>query len=159
MNVPLRKLFRWVRRLQLRVTGDWQLHHDNVPHSCITSCADFFGETLNHPADSAPYSLDLVPCDIWLFPKLKSTLKGKRFQTVSEIKENTTGQLMAIGRTVWGPKMPTLKGTETSLSYAEFFLHLVSSSINVSKFYITWLDTFWTDLVHPTEICSTKHIH
>ena len=27
------------------------------------------------------------------------------------------------------------------------FLYLVSSSINVSSFHITWLDTFWTDLV------------
>ena len=38
----------------------------------------------------------LVPCDFWLFPKLKSPLKGKRFQTTSEIQKNTMGQLMAI---------------------------------------------------------------
>ena len=44
------------------------------------------------------YSPDLAPCDFWLFPKLKSPLKGKRFQTVSEIQENTTGQLMASVR-------------------------------------------------------------
>ena len=43
---------------------------------------------------------DLVPWDFWLFPKLKSTLKGKRFQTVNEIHENTTRKLMACGRTV-----------------------------------------------------------
>ena len=40
--------------------------------------------------------------------------------------------------------MPTLKGTEVSLSYVQCFLYLVSS-INVSIFHITWLDTFWTD--------------
>ena len=34
-----------------------------------------------------PYSPDLVPCDFYLFPKLKSPLKGKRFQTVDEIQE------------------------------------------------------------------------
>ena len=45
------------------------------------------------------YSLDLVPGDFWLFPKLKSPLKGKRFQTTDEIQENMTGQLMVI-RTV-----------------------------------------------------------
>ena len=38
-----------------------------------------------------PYSPDLVPCDFWLFPKLKSPLKGKRFQTVDEIQENRIG--------------------------------------------------------------------
>ena len=43
--------------------------------------------------------------------------------------------------------MPTLKGTEASLSYVQCFLYLVSSSINVSIFHITWVDTFWTDLL------------
>ena len=37
------------------------------------------------------YSPDLVPCDFWLFPKLKSPLKGKRFQTINEIQKNTMG--------------------------------------------------------------------
>ena len=39
----------------------------------------------------------LAPCDFWLFPKLKSPLKRKRFQTVNEIQKNMTGQLMAYG--------------------------------------------------------------
>ena len=43
---------------------------------------------------------DLALCNFWLFPKLKSPLKGKRFQTISEIQESMTGQLMMIGRTV-----------------------------------------------------------
>ena len=51
-----------------------------------------------------PYSPDLAPCDFWLFPKLNSPLTGKRFQTVDGIQENMTGPVMAIGRTVGGPK-------------------------------------------------------
>ena len=47
-----------------------------------------------------PYSPDLVPCDFWLFPKLKPPLKEKRFQTIDMIWQNTTRQLMVIGRTV-----------------------------------------------------------
>ena len=43
-----------------------------------------------------PYSPDLVPYNFWLFPKLKSPLKGKRFQTINEIQKNMTGKLMAI---------------------------------------------------------------
>ena len=46
--------------------------------------------------------------------------------------------------------MPTLKGTEASLSYVQCFLYLISSSINVFIFHITWLDTFWTVLIHIT---------
>ena len=69
------------------------------------------------------YSPDLVPCDFWLYPKLKSPSKGKRFQTIDKSQENTVGQLMAIGRTMWGPKVPTLKGTEASLSYVQCFFN------------------------------------
>ena len=46
-----------------------------------------------------------------------------------------------------GPKVPTLNGTEESLSYAQCFLCRVSSSTDVFIFHITWLDTFWTDLL------------
>jgi hypothetical protein len=34
--------------------------------------------------------------DFFLFPKLKSTLKGRRFQTVEEIKETSLQDLRAI---------------------------------------------------------------
>jgi transposase len=43
-----------------------------------------------------PYSPDLAPADFFLFPKLKSSLKGRRFQTVEETEENSTGDLRAI---------------------------------------------------------------
>ena len=33
----------------------------------------------------SPYSSDLAPADIFLFPKWKSLLKGRRFQRVQEI--------------------------------------------------------------------------
>ena len=87
-------------------------------------------------------------CDFWIFPKLTSPLKGKRFQTIDVIQENMIGQLMAMWRTVWGPKVPILKGTEESLSYVQCSLYFVSPSINVSIFHITWVDTFWTDFVY-----------
>ena len=81
------------------------------------------------------YSTELAPCNFYLFPKLKSPLKGKRFQAMGEIQENITGQLMVNGRTVWGPKVPTLKGTEVSLSHVQCFLYLLSCSINVCVSY------------------------
>ena len=45
-------------------------------------------------------SPDWAPYDFWLFPKLKSPLKEKIFQTIDEIQENMNGQLMATERTV-----------------------------------------------------------
>jgi hypothetical protein len=34
-----------------------------------------------------PYSPDLALNDMWQFPKIKSALKGQRFQYVEEIQE------------------------------------------------------------------------
>ncbi len=39
-------------------------------------------KTVPHP----PYSLDLAPCDFWLFPKLW----GCRYETIEEMKEAVT---------------------------------------------------------------------
>ena len=100
--------------------GNWWLAASSQhSRSCIMSRIELFGETSNHPSDSLnhPRGPDLAPWDFWLFPKLKSPLKGKRFQTIDEIQENMMGQLMPIGRTVWDPKVPTLKGAKASLSY------------------------------------------
>jgi hypothetical protein len=33
-----------------------------------------------------PYSPDLAPCDIFLFPKMKLKLKGHRLDTIDEIR-------------------------------------------------------------------------
>ena len=148
LNIPPWKLFRWFRRLQLWATGDWHLHHNNVPARGSHLMLSILVKHQITQVTQTCYSPGLMLCDFWLFPKLKSPLKGKRFQTITEIQENTMGQLMATGRIVWGPKVPTLKGTKVSLSYVQCFLYLVSSSINVSIFLITWLDTFWTDLIY-----------
>ena len=43
-------------------------------------------EVLPHP----PYSPDLSPPDFELFPKLKKTLRGKRFATIEEASTEVT---------------------------------------------------------------------
>ena len=119
----------WV--MQLWVTGDWQLHCYNMPAHVSRLVQSFLEKHQITQVTWTLYSPDLVPCNFWLFPKLKLSLTRKRFQTIGEIEENMTGQLMAIRRTVWDSKVPTLKGTEvlcTSLSYVQCFLYLVFSS-------------------------------
>ena len=145
--VKLEDFFRWFRRPQLWATGDWQLHHDNVPTRASCHMNSFLAKYQITQVTQPPYSPDVAPCNFWLLPKLKSPLKENRFQTFSEIRENTRGKLMAIGRTVWGPKVSTLKETEASLSCVQCFLYLVPFKINVSTFHSTWLDTFWTDFI------------
>ena len=43
-----------------------------------------------------PYSPDLATADFFLFPKLKSTFRGRRFDTFDEIQKNSTKELFAI---------------------------------------------------------------
>ena len=42
-----------------------------------------------------PYSPDMAPCDFFLFPKIKRTLKGRRF-TSNDIKSASLKELNAI---------------------------------------------------------------
>ena len=123
LNISLWKLFKWFRRAA--VMGNWWLAalSRQYAHSCILSNAEVFLWNIKSPRWLSPSTAHyLAPCDFWLFPKLKSPLKGKRFQTVNEIQENMTGQLMAIRIAVGGPKVPTLKVTEASLSYVQCLL-------------------------------------
>ena len=43
-----------------------------------------------------PYSLDLARCDFWVFPKVKMTMKGKRFELIQDIEAATTAQLKTL---------------------------------------------------------------
>ena len=130
--------------------GNWWLAASSwqCACSCIMSHAEFFGETSNHPGDSAPLQPRFGTLWLLTFPKAKITFEREEISD-HEIQKNMTGQLMVTGRTVWGPKLPTLKGIEESLPYVQCFLYLVSSSINVSIFHITWLGTF---MIHWYEI-------
>ena len=142
--------------------GNWWLAASSwqCTCSCTRSHAECLGKTSNHPGDLTPLQprLGALPQEellaslnfakssrnfwqnFWLFLKLKSTLKGKRFQTIHEIQENIIRKLMVIlpkdfcsvlnsgidsRRTVWGVKVPTLKGTKTSLSCVQCFLYLL----------------------------------
>ena len=103
-------------------TSNWWLATSLWQHtsSCITSHEEFFGETLNHSGDSAPLQPRFGALQLLAFPKTKITFE--REDILDEIQENMTGQLIVIGRTVWGPKVPTLKGTKVSLSYVQYLL-------------------------------------
>ena len=46
----------------------------------------------------ASYSPDLGPTDIFLFPKLNTPIKGKRFATIEEITEKSKQELLAIAK-------------------------------------------------------------
>jgi histone-lysine N-methyltransferase SETMAR len=70
--------------------------HDNArPHTAV-SIKRFFAKQdipeVNHPPPPRPYSPDLSPPEFFLFPEIKSTLKGRRFEDTEDIKRNVTSQ-------------------------------------------------------------------
>jgi hypothetical protein len=86
------------------------LHHDNAPahallliHICL---AKHQTSVVPHP----PSSPNLAPSDFFLFAKIKTTLKGCRFQTMEEIQENVIRELHAITACFQG-SIPTMEET------------------------------------------------
>ena len=75
---------------------NWQLHHVNAPAHSAHVIKDFFAKNNTALVRQPPYTLDLAPCDFWLFPKLKTTLKGTRFRSRKDIMEKTTAELRNI---------------------------------------------------------------
>jgi transposase len=73
----------------------WILYHDNAPPHTLFLVHEFLAkhETV---VPQPPYSPDLAPVDFFLFAKLKSTLKGCRFQTIKETEENWLWDLHTI---------------------------------------------------------------
>jgi transposase len=72
--------------------------HDNArPHTAV-SIKQFLAKQgipeVNRP--SPPYAPDSSPPEFFLFPKIKSTLKGKRFKDTEDIKRNVTEELLEL---------------------------------------------------------------
>jgi transposase len=84
------------KRPQLWRNNSWFFHHDNGPAHALLLIRDFLANTNITVLHQPPYLPDLAPADFSLFPKLKSTLKGRRFQMIQEITENLQTELCAI---------------------------------------------------------------
>jgi len=74
----------------------WILHHDNVPVHDALRFREFLAKKSTTKMDHPPYSPDLAPCDFWLFPELKNSLKGQRFADLSDIQRNVKKLLRGI---------------------------------------------------------------
>jgi transposase len=102
------------KRAELWTNNSWFLHHDNAPAYASLLIRDFLAKTKLTVLPQPPYSPDLAPSDFFLFPKLKYTLKGQRFQTIQEIKENSQTEPRAIPKKAYQdfPEVATALGAE-----------------------------------------------
>jgi hypothetical protein len=68
----------------------WILHHDSaLAHDALTVW-EFLAKKFIMKLDHPPYSPDLAPSDFWLFPELKTALKGHRFSDIADVQEHAT---------------------------------------------------------------------
>jgi len=94
----LKRLLRRVHRVRpgLHRTGQWMLLHDNAPAHCTIRVHQFLAQRGVPVLDHPPYSPDLAPANFFLFPHLKSIMKGTRFADVAAIQERVTAVLRLI---------------------------------------------------------------
>ena len=93
-----------------------------------------------------PYCPDLATCNFWLFPKLKSPSKGKRFQTIDEIQENTRGSWWWLDTCVWSQGAYFEGDCSVIVLCTRFLVSCIL--FNKYLYFLTpWLDTFWTDFM------------
>ena len=84
------------KRSELWENQTWMLHHDNAPaHVSLLICS-YLAKHQTSVVPHPPYSPDLAPADFLLFPKFKTTLKGRLFQTTEEIQDNVIRELRTI---------------------------------------------------------------
>jgi hypothetical protein len=90
-------LLKRIRRVrpEFHNSNEWFLLHDNVP-AHTAGVVRFLAKRQVTVLHDPSYSPDLAPADFFLFPKLKSQLKGKRFQDISTIQANVTEQIRSI---------------------------------------------------------------
>jgi len=72
------------------------LHHDNALCHTLLLVGQFLSNKNIMVCPHPPYSQDVAPCVFWLFPKVKMTMKGKRFESIQDIEAATTAQLKTL---------------------------------------------------------------
>jgi hypothetical protein len=86
-----------VRRRRPELWPDaWILHHDNALAHDELTVREFLAKRSILKLDHRPYSPDLAPCEFWLFPELKTSLKDHRFPDIADIQGHATTILQSI---------------------------------------------------------------
>jgi hypothetical protein len=129
-NVRRRRPERWLEQT-------WLLHHDNAPSHTSVFTQKFLAKhkmtVILHP----PYSPVLAPCDFFLLPKMKLNLKGRRFDTIEDIRVESQGVLDTViekdfqeefqkWRTRWDFCLHTSRVMAADRLYGEFYVFYVS---------------------------------
>ena len=89
----LERLRKRVQRVRRDIADDLVLQHDNAPAHTALSIREFLAKK---NISVLPHHPCLAPRDFYLFPKLKSKLKGHHFGTMENIQKIVTDELNTI---------------------------------------------------------------
>ena len=87
-HVPRKRPEKWA--------NGFILNHNNTPCHTLLLVQQFLSNKNITVCPHPPYSLNLAPCDFWLFPKVKMTMKGKCFESIQDNEAATTAQLKTL---------------------------------------------------------------
>ena len=97
-------------------SGQWHFPQDNAPVHNSIFVTDYLSKMGNKTVAPPPCSLDLAPCDFWLFPKLR----GCRYETIEEMKEAVTMVIDTLTQEDFhGPSRSGWDGTTSALQPEE----------------------------------------
>ncbi|XP_071558193.1 histone-lysine N-methyltransferase SETMAR-like [Temnothorax nylanderi] len=95
----LKRLWRKISEIrEYQEQGSWSLLHDYSPEHKSKMVCDFLATNHITALEHPPYSPDLDPNDFWLFPKLKSAIKGKRYNNIHDMEQALTVALETISK-------------------------------------------------------------
>lgn len=92
----LERLRKRIVRVRPAIANSWILHHDNAPCHTALRVGQFLASHNVAMLPQPPYSPDMSPPDFFLFPRLKSTLKGKHHGSVEAVQQAVTRELNSI---------------------------------------------------------------
>ena len=92
----LERLRKRVIRVRTDIADKWMLHHDNAPCHTALSVTEYLTSKGIPVVPQLPYSLDLSPCEFFIFHKLKTVFRGRLFGPLDNIQKSVTDMLKTI---------------------------------------------------------------
>ena len=92
----LERLRKRVALVRPDTARTWMLHHDNASCHTAVSINEFLAEKSTPVVLQPPYSPDLSPYNLFLFPRFENHLKGSHFGTLDDIQKSVTDELKGI---------------------------------------------------------------
>ncbi len=82
----------------LLCTKEFLIHHDNASPYMVNNTMDYLRDNNMQLLPHPPNNPDLAPVDYFLFGRLKSSLRGHRFQNVDDMQTAVFRELQAINK-------------------------------------------------------------